>query len=72
MMPKFKFECEHEADENFPGRINCVEFYAETWDEVLPEMTTFLKACGYTFKGEVEIVEPISHSCHYYNVDRNR
>lgn len=70
MMPKFKFECQQETADEFT-RVNTVEFYAETWDEVLPEVTAFLRGCGYSFKGEVEMVEP-SHSNYYYDVDRNR
>lgn len=71
-MPKFVFVCEHEAEEDFPARRNSVEFSAETWDDVVAEMTSFLRGCGYQFKGELDMIEPEEHSQFFYDFDRNR
>lgn len=73
-MPNFTFVCEHEPEDDFPGRRNTVEFTAETWDEVVAEMTDFLRGCGYQFKGELQMVQPEEqkHSEWYFDFDRNR
>ena len=72
-MPKFTFICEHEAEEGFGGRVNSVGIEAETWNEVISEMTDFLHACGYQFKGELEMVEQeTAHSEFYFDISRNR
>ena len=81
-MPKFYFKCTHEAEEGFAERTNTVSFEAETWDEVTSEMTDFLHACGYEFKGELEMVNQetavecggagCKHSSFFFDFDRNR
>ena len=71
-MPNFVFVCEHEAEEDYPGRRNMVEFSAESWDEVVNEMTDFLRGCGYQFKGQLEMAQPEEHSKHFYDTTRNR
>ena len=56
-MPNFTFICEHPAEEEFAPRVNTVSFTAETWGEVLTEVDTFLKGCGYHYDGEVDVVQ---------------
>lgn len=79
-MPKFVFVCEHEAEAGFGARTNMVEFTADTYDEVISEMTDFLRGCGYQFKGELQLVKPettctpsnCQHSAFYFDTMRNR
>ena len=56
-MPKFTFICQHEADEFSGFRENRVTFEAETYEDVLAEVTEFLRGSGYYFKGSVDIVD---------------
>lgn len=76
-MPNFTFICENYPDlkDGYPGRRNVVEFSAETWPDVVSEMTDFLRGCGYQFKGELQMVEEDEsekHSKYYFDFDRNR
>lgn len=77
-MPNFTFICETYPDlkDGYPGRRNVVEFSAETWPEVVDEMTDFLRGCGYHFSGELQMVDEGSemekHSKYYFDFDRNR
>lgn len=57
-MPNFTFICEHPADGYNGVRQNSVTFEAETWMDVLQEVNTFLRGCGYYFDGEVGMIEP--------------
>lgn len=76
-MPKFTFICEHESEEGYGGRTNTVDFQAESWDEVVAEMTDFLHGCGYVFKGELQMVQPettdpYQHTKSFFDTSRNR
>lgn len=75
-MPIFTFACEHTDENGLTNRMNTVEFSADTWPEVVDEMTDFLRGCGYHFSGELQMVDEESeiekHSKYYFDFDRNR
>ena len=56
-MPKFVLTCEEEVEHGYPARKNTVEFFAVTYDEVIDEMTDFLRGSGYQFEGHLEMVD---------------
>ena len=76
-MPRFTFIAEHlELDGSPTGDIVTHEFTEELLTEVLERFELFLRGCGYTLDGILDIIsdEPIieEHSEHYYEFDRNK
>lgn len=56
-MAKYTFICEHQGMNGSIERLNKVEFYAETWDEIVYEVNDFLRGSGFHFDGEVRMVQ---------------
>lgn len=72
-MPKFTFICDHSYD--LDTHVVRHEFSADQLYDVVEQFEMFLKGAGYSFKGNVDIVdynENTKHSPHYFDKDRNR
>ena len=72
-MPKFTLICDHGGD----SLKTTLEFDQDTLPDVVANMDTFLRGCGFFFDGCLTIEEPEpepyrQHSRHYYDFDRNR
>jgi hypothetical protein len=66
---------------SYDGTVQARTFSKEMLPDVLEEFEMFLKGCGFVFDGIVDIVsedeptlepkEPIIHSHHYFDFNRN-
>ena len=58
-MAKYTFIYEHDSSP-FDGTVSSkrtVEFRADALDQILPEFESFLRGCGFTFDGYIDVVE---------------
>lgn len=85
-MPKFTLIAEHtNMDGNPDGTKVNYEFYCDYLPEILDHLTLFLRGTGYSFDGELEVVdnEPwvpqtnfdgldLGHHESYFDTERNK
>jgi hypothetical protein len=58
-MSKFTFICEDEAMPWSSGIVSkkTVEFSGENLNEIVGEFQMFLKGCGFSFEGQLDLVD---------------